>query len=461
MNSGDKDDVLSLDSEEGSGEFSGFSPLSSPQPSTSNAKGEKTISNPKTVKSKVVKVTKKKRNNKENEPGKSVAFPSTSTVSDTKRKRNTKENKSGKSAALPLSVSNSPVLDLAKLSENDISKLREVLGIKSHQPEFAYEEDITSVFGDSLENMPPLHVEFDPADLSDGENPQTFRNINKNCNKQISNELSDALFDTEEGEIIGDDEWELPRLKAPEKGRSVSETLAKKVNIACTSLCETDSLTSKYKIPQNCDKACSPLVNGEVWKVLDKRSQSQDKGLQDIQNLVATGLTPIIKLAELLKPQIMANNDAKTLLSDSLTLLGQVQYNLSIRRRYFIRPNLKKKYQSLCSISTPVTDKLFGDDISKEIKNCDSLSSLGKDQSYSYRSNRSRGGRFPRRGYGNTGNYGYGYQHSGYASNYGYGYGANMRYQPYPQRGQYRQPMRGRGAKKTATSTTTTPNEQN
>ena len=60
---------------------------------------------------------------------------------------------------------------------------------------------------------------------------------------------------------------------------------------------------------------------------------------------MATGLTPIIKLAELLKPHIMANNDAKTLLSDSLTLLGKVQYNLSIRRRYFIRPNLKKKYR--------------------------------------------------------------------------------------------------------------------
>ena len=59
---------------------------------------------------------------------------------------------------------------------------------------------------------------------------------------------------------------------------------------------------------------------------------------------MATGLTPIIKLAESLKLQIMANNDAKTLLSDSLTLLGQVQYNLSIRRRYFIRPTLKKKY---------------------------------------------------------------------------------------------------------------------
>lgn len=455
MNSGDKDDVLSLHSEEGSGEFSGFSPVNSPQPSTSNAKGKKTACNLKTVKSKVVKVTKKKKDNKENEPGKSAAFPST--VSGTKKKR----NNTGGSAALPPS----PVLDFTKLSENDISKLREVLGINSHQPEFAYDEDITSVFGDSLENMPPIHVEFNPDDLSDGENLQTrsqnIRNSNRNCNKQISNELSDALFDAEEGEIIGDDEWELPRLKAPDKGRSVSETLAKKVNVACTSLCETDSLTSKYKIPQNCDKACPPLVNGEVWKILDKRSQSHDRGLQDIQNLVATGLTPIMKLAELLKPQIMANNEAKTLLSDSLTLLGQVQYNLSVRRRYFIRPSLKKKYQSLCSISTPITDKLFGDDISKDIKDCDSSTSLGKEQNFSYRPNRSRGGRFPRRGYSNTGNYGYGYQHSGYGSNYGYGYGANMRYQPYPQRGQYRQPMRGRGAKKAATATTTAPNEQN
>ncbi|MCG7879446.1 MAG: hypothetical protein N0C90_24410 [Candidatus Thiodiazotropha endolucinida] len=427
MTSHDKDDVLSLDGEEDSGEFSGFSPLKSPQPATS--KGKKKILADKTVKSKVVRITKK-RNNKENEPG--------------------------ESDALPINVKDSPVLDLTKLSENDISKLREVLGINSHQPAYANEEDITSVFGDSLDNMPQLHIEFNPADLSDGETPQ--RRLNKNGNiRQISNELSDALFDNEEGEIIGDDEWELPRLKAPEKGQSVSTTLAKKVNVACTSQCETDSLIVKYKVPQNCDKACPPLVNGEVWKVLDKRAQTQDKGLQDIQNLVATGLTPIIKLAEVLKPQIMTNNEAKTLLSDSLTLLGQVQYNLSIRHRYFIRPNLKKKYHSLCSITTPITDKLFGDDISKDIKNCDSLSSLGKDQSY--RPYRGRGGRFPRRGYNN---YGYGYQQqSGYASNYGYGYGANMRYHPYSQRGQYKQPTRGRGAKKTVTATATAPNDQN
>ena len=33
-----------------------------------------------------------------------------------------------------------------------------------------------SVFGDSLENLPPLRVEFDQADLSDGDNPKTSQN---------------------------------------------------------------------------------------------------------------------------------------------------------------------------------------------------------------------------------------------------------------------------------------------
>ena len=112
----------------------------------------------------------------------------------------------------------------------------------------------------------------------------------------------------------------------------MSETLAKKVNLACTSQFDVDSLVIKYIIPQNCDRACPPLVNNEVWKIMSKQAQFNDKSIQDIQNLVATGITPIIKL----KPQIRTNAEAKTLLSDSLTLLGQVQFQLSVKRRYLL-----------------------------------------------------------------------------------------------------------------------------
>ena len=105
----------------------------------------------------------------------------------------------------------------------------------------------------------------------------------------------------------------------------MSETLAKKVNLACTSQCDVESLVSKYKIPQNWDRACSPMVNNEIWKIMNKYAQTQDKGIRDIQNFVATGITPIIKLAEVLKPHIMVNPEAKTLLSDSLTWTSAIQ----------------------------------------------------------------------------------------------------------------------------------------
>ena len=70
---------------------------------------------------------------------------------------------------------------------------------------------------------------------------------------------------------------------------------------------------------------------------------------------MATGIVPIIKLLELVKPHFAGNLEAKTLFSDVITLMGQVQYNLSLRRIYMIKLHLKKKYQNLCHISMPVS----------------------------------------------------------------------------------------------------------
>ena len=44
------------------------------------------------------------------------------------------------------------------------------------------------------------------------------------------------------------------------------------------------------------------------------------------------------------------------------------------------RPHLKMKYSNLCSLNTPVTSFLFGDDVQKEIKKCDTSMSIAKDQ---------------------------------------------------------------------------------
>ena len=225
-------------------------------------------------------------------------------------------------------------LDLSKLTETDNTKLREVLGIQTVQAEqYANDSDIDAVFGHSLENLPNLHVEVDRNDISDNEMPQTEHT-------NIADNLTQALFEPEEGEIV---DYELPRMRVPEKGKAISDSLAVLINVACSSQCDTDSLVNKYKIQVNCELASPPLVNSEIWKVLDKRAQSQDRGLVDIQNLVATGMIPIIKLTEALGPQLQGNAKARTLIVDALTLMGQIQFNMSLKRLYLIRPNLTKK----------------------------------------------------------------------------------------------------------------------
>lgn len=112
---------------------------------------------------------------------------------------------------------------------------------------------------------------------------------------------------------------------------------------------------------------------------MNKQGHLQDKTLVDIQNLVSIGIAPIVRLADILKGMNMQTAEVKALLSDTLTLLEQVQYQLFLWRGYLIRPQLKKKYARLCSMSMPVTTQLFGDEFSKKVKTCEPVSYLGRD----------------------------------------------------------------------------------
>lgn len=345
--------------------------------------------------------------------------------------------------------------DISDLSETDISMLRNILGISdsSHfQGGEMDEEDFPYLFADNIENLPKVHVEVENEPCSDTEiilpedeqveqgnnRPYSSHRVNRTVRPPLSdigNQLSAALFDSvtqESSESLcddhDDDSWQLPKLKAPQRGEAISSSLASLINTACTAQCVTDELVSKYKLPSNCDKLAPPLVNPEIWNDIAKKAQTYDRFLRDIQTLLATGMIPVIKLSKLLSSQISKNTDAKTLISDAIILLGQAQFNLSLRRRYMIRPFLKKKYSNLCSLNTPVTCSLFGDDVQKEIKKCDTSMTVAKDQyqnsyysnygnSYNQRfvRNRARGRGGPSRG---------SYPYSGYSRGH--------RYQPYP-----------------------------
>ena len=363
-----------------------------------------------------------------------------------------KESKSKGQRKKTLDKGNLSNFDIMKLSQNDCDELRRKLGIVDtnvfQQSQFDSQSQVagqSQIDNYSLGNLPNVHVQIDAADISDHEDGPMYK-----ATKQMN--MANALFDDEES-VEGDSVWELPKLKVPEKGTDISQSLANMINVACTSQCETESLVAKYPVPGNCEKMYAPRVNSEIWTFMQSMHQTSDKSIAQTQNLIASGMTPIIKLAEVLKPQIKGNAEAKTLISDALTLLGQVQYNLSIRRRYMIRPALKKKYSQLCNVSTPISTKLFGDDIGKEIKNCDTTYTLG--YPYQYQQNgRGRGGRALKRS-----------SYRGYTpSNQSYNDFENRRYQPYQQRGQYRPPRRSynqRGYRRpSASATATAPNDQ-
>lgn len=432
-----QDDVLSLDHSDKS--FSGFSSVDSSPERPAKKSGKKKKKTSKTHAG--TKCHKEKKSSSKSKKGK-------------KAKKTSGSNKENVSPAGNLSQSvtesNSTAfgVDLSKLTDDDIGHLRNVLGMNDsynqNNGQFAEETDFETVFGDSLNNLAPsMRVEIDRDDVS--------------VTGDLGNRMSEVLF--EEGEIKDDEDWSLPPLKIQEKGKPISKSLANMVNMACTSQCDTDNLIKKYKVPENCDKVTPPLVNEEIWKTIDKRAQSQDRSLVETQNMAAAGISSMIKLAEMVKPYISTNSEAKSVLSDAMTLIGQVQYSLSVRRRYMIRPTLKRKYYGLCNINKPITNKLFGDELAKDIKACESMSFVGKEPFYKPSFPRGGTGRYMRgqtRPYNNYGRYN---------SNYN-------RYQPYPQ--QYPQAQRGqsnRGTyqrgfggfripKRTATATATAPNDQ-
>jgi hypothetical protein len=325
-----------------------------------------------------------------------IVKPDRNSKKGKKLKNTTQKNKSVNSKSKD-KVTNpgKNLIDLNNMSADDIEILRTKLGIAQS---FTHSLDDDPDEHVDLNNAPNMHIQLQP-DSNDSDDDDSIGIRRPSKPKDMTKRLINSLFGDDENMSSSDenDVWALPKIRAKSKGEAISSSLAKAVNVACTSQCETDSLCERHCVPENCEMLNSPIVNNEVWKAMDKKARSYDRLFQEIQGLLASGLVPVLKLVKILKPAIMANQDAKQYISDAITLLGQVQFNLSVRRRYLIRPSLNKKYRNLCGINTPITTSLFGDDVSKEIKTCETGLNLGKEKNFFQPYGRSSfRGRYPR-----------------------------------------------------------------
>ena len=132
-------------------------------------------------------------------------------------------------------------------------------------------------------------------------------------------------------------------------------------------------LSEKYDRPENCDKLAVPKVNPKIWGKLNHYGKKQDLKLSACQNMLVKVGAVIAQSAQNLmdfRTKGAANSILLPRLQvqvDVMALLGHANYELSLRRREAIEPNLNKEYGSLCSSQTPVTTLLFGDELQAQL----------------------------------------------------------------------------------------------
>ena len=139
---------------------------------------------------------------------------------------------------------------------------------------------------------------------------------------------------------------------------------------------------NKYHRPENCENLTKVRVNQEIWDNLSPPIRSQDVRMQKVQTSVYKGMCALaVMINKLLDHMPSSPGIVNGLLpeaTDAFALLANANTELNHRRRELIKPDLHSDYKHLCSTSLVVTDKLFGDDLPKQVKDLTEVNRVGK-----------------------------------------------------------------------------------
>lgn len=121
-----------------------------------------------------------------------------------------------------------------------------------------------------------------------------------------------------------------------------------------------EEVSGKYPLPDNCQLIDTPKVNPIIWDNLPPNTRTRDLKIQRVQKSLSKGLNAFLRT-------VPSDNLSDTQ-QDALALLCNAQFELNCLRKDFIKPDLNSRYAHLCKPSTPVTRLLFGDNLSKQVK---------------------------------------------------------------------------------------------
>ena len=193
-------------------------------------------------------------------------------------------------------------------------------------------------------------------------------------------------------------------------GKDIDGELAKSITYLLTNrLAEKpmQAIQERYPTPANCTALQVPKCNPPIWESLKPHARNTDIKIQKVQKSLVAGLTAVTTTVHGQLPENMQNG---------LACLAAANFELNMMRRELLRPGLQDKFSQLCKPSVPITSMLFGDDLSKHIRELSEVHrATGKV---------ARVGRF--RPYGS-----YGHSYGSYGHSYGRGRGSYMTRRPF------------------------------
>ncbi|XP_038053405.1 uncharacterized protein LOC119725881 [Patiria miniata] len=178
-------------------------------------------------------------------------------------------------------------------------------------------------------------------------------------------------------DLLGDIQQEY---EADDKvGPKVKDKLATLTDKILMTKLSDEKLAEKQKAycrPQNCTKLMKTKVNPEIWALLKPGTRSRDLKFLRVQKLLVSAFVPLLQLTEKLLAKQSVKDEVK-LATDTITLMANANIELNLRRRELMRPDLNTQYQRLCAPSVPITQLLFGDDLTKAVHDIKTTNKVG------------------------------------------------------------------------------------
>jgi hypothetical protein len=202
-------------------------------------------------------------------------------------------------------------------------------------------------------------------------------------------------------------------------GKPVDEELAAAINSVFHEGLTDEiwvNMAKEVERPDNCSGLARVRTNGVIWDNLSPEVQRIDSKLQKVQESICKAACILTYLLQDSEPNEKTGERLVTKGMEAMAFLGHASASLNFRRREIMKPQIERSFHHLCSPAMPFTDLLFGDNLTKEVRDIsESMRISGKMRGrgrgrggfHPYRgrargqgNGRGRGGYYPKRGQG-------------------------------------------------------------